>query len=133
MATLVNERDDAFLDLEFTDKEGYPVTPVTGIYSIEDVGTGRVIRRDTIFTPISSTYSLGISSAENDILEVDNASEERRVTLTILFLDDEDVMRRKNVEFFYTVNNLKMLTTPVLEIENGAHILTTGTIVLTLP
>lgn len=99
---LVNEKTSWTVTASFYDEGGNAVTPDSGSYRIDDVGSDTEITGDTPFIPAGSTHDINITPTENRILTTSNQVERRRVTVTFSY----GVGKQGSGEYYYGVKNL---------------------------
>lgn len=100
---VVNEKSHYTVTLRFTDENGEAITPVSGSYRIDDVASGQQIRGDTPFVPAGSSHDIVIADNENAIQNAENDTEERVVTVSVVYGADSRVQKS---EYRYYVRNL---------------------------
>jgi hypothetical protein len=98
----VSEYTDATLTLTFSDENGLAVTPNSGRYAVFDGGTEEMLVPWTAFTPAAATFDISIGGYYNRILDVDNESEIRVVSVELVYGS-----KRAMGEYEYAVANLK--------------------------
>jgi hypothetical protein len=94
------------LSLSFTDETGAEVTPSAAAYTVEDVGSGEVLKASTAFTPSAGSYDLEISYLYNAIINPLLIKEIRRVTVNFTY----GLSNKKGVSVY-----LYALINPVME------------------
>lgn len=102
----INEKTTYVVTATFTDYEGDPVTPNTGVYSLYNLTGGRAILSDEVFTPTASTHDFEITHLQNAIVNPNSVNE--MMILTINFLYDNT--RRGTSEYRYLIKNLKSVS-----------------------
>lgn len=100
----VNEGSSAAVMLSFIDEYGAPVTPTAGSYRI-DTGNGVAVRATTLFTPVSSTFTISLTAEDNTIFDTALAAEPHIITLTWEYGASKD----GSEECSYSVKNLLFL------------------------
>ncbi len=97
----VNEKSTLIVTGTFTDENGSPVTPSSGTYRIDDLGSGSAIKASTPFSPTGSTYDFVVSSTENAMVSSTNAQELHALTVTFVYSG-----KTGTAEYRFIVQNL---------------------------
>jgi hypothetical protein len=100
---IVNERTSIILLMKFTDENKLAVIPNSGQYQITDELTSTILTPWTIFTPVTTSYSLAINQTNNRILDDTNESEVRVVSVVTQYSSST---KQCTEEFRYEVKNL---------------------------
>ena len=113
----VNERSTATLVLTFSNEYKILVTPTSAKYQIIDEDTGTVLTFWTALTVITTSYALTIGQDNNRIINRDNESENRIVTVVFEY---GSPVKQCTSEFKYEVKKLNGIPVGVvLDVSGG--------------
>ena len=98
----VTEKSTAYLTVSFYDKAGALNVPNTITYRIDDVASGLQVRADTSIGTVASSVEITLTATDNAILNANNRSERRRVTVTASYGVADQVAD----EFYYEIVSL---------------------------
>lgn len=104
MAT-VTEKSTAYLTISFYNKAGVLDEPTSISYRIDDVESGQQVRANTSVAA-ANTVEITLNSADNTILNQVGGDEERRVTVTAIYGENDQITD----EYIYQVQNLSKVT-----------------------
>ena len=100
--TTVNEGSTCYLDVSFKDKEGVLAAPTSISYRIDCITNDEEIKDDTVFAPPASSIEIEIDSTDNAIIDQDNNSERRLVTVTGTYGAEDKIVE----EYEYDLINM---------------------------
>lgn len=101
MAT-VNEGSTCYLTVSFKDKNGVAAAPTGVSYRIDCLTNDQEIKDDTDFTPPAASIEIEIDSTDNAIIDQDNHSERRLVTVTGTYGAEDKIVE----EYEYDLINM---------------------------
>jgi hypothetical protein len=104
---IINEQSTAYLSVSFYDKSGVLAIPTSASYRIDCITNGVEVKDDTALTP-GTTIEITLSSYDNEIIDGDNATEKRRVTVSAVYGDGDECHNH----YDYLVKNLSGLPAP---------------------
>lgn len=107
MSHTVNERSTAYLDVEFTDRDGQLAAPQAVTYRIDDVITGDEVRGNTDIDEPAAQITITLSASETRIIS-GRSEERRRVTVRAVYGEDDEL----HGEFVIYVRNLDKAPLP---------------------
>lgn len=102
----VTEKNTAYLTVNFYNKSGALDVPNTITYRIDDVASGSAVRADTAIGAVASSVEIRLTATDNTILNTNNRSERRRVTVTATY----GVADQVTDEFYYEIVSLVKVT-----------------------
>jgi hypothetical protein len=106
MTTVINEFTTEPIIVTFKDEDGDPITPTSAKWRVDDVRSGTEVRAWTVLT-VASIITLQLLAADTTILNVNNHTEEREVTVSAEFTGN----KRQTLTVNYEIRNLRFLTT----------------------
>lgn len=98
----INEGSTGYLTVDFKDKDGTLEAPTSISYRIDCLTNGQEVKTDTSVTPASSV-EIELTKTDNAIINQNNNSERRLVTVTGTYSADDAIVE----EFEYNVKNMK--------------------------
>lgn len=101
----INEKSTVWLKLTFRDKAGAVQAPASATYRIHDVGSGALVREETLPNP-GSEVEITLTDEDNALRNPAAPYEKRRVTVEAQFGQGDAITG----EFVYLVLNLAGVT-----------------------
>lgn len=102
----LNEKSTGFLIVKFYDENGDPVTPSTIDYTIHDIASGTEVKASTNIGSPAQQIIITLTVADNTLINNDNESEGRLVTVTAGFGGGEAQIQ----EFDYGIQPLEYVS-----------------------
>ena len=99
---VVNENSNAYLTVNFKDKNGVAAVPTSISYRIDCVTNGQEVLTDTPFTPAAASIEIELTKVNNACIGSVNKYEERCVTVTAVYGVDDEIAE----EYRYNLKNL---------------------------
>lgn len=98
---IVNENSNAYLTINFLDKDDVAAVPSSISYRIDCITTGTEILTDTPFTPVAASIEIELTKT-NNVCIGSSKYEERCVTVTAIYGSSDEI----NEEYRYNLRNL---------------------------
>ena len=98
---VVNENSNAYLTVNFKDKNGVAAVPSSISYRVDCITNGEEVLTDTPFTPPAASIEIELVKANNACIG-SNKYEERCVTVTAIYGASDEISE----EYRYNLRNL---------------------------
>ncbi len=105
----INEGQTSYISLEFTDKNGDPLTPTTISYRIDDEASETNLLPATLVSVPESSIEIRVPPAINELVSQDNSTEIRVATIEATY-ETEDVV---STDVKWCIRNLKFRERPI--------------------
>ena len=105
---IINERTTSYLTVTALDADGNPAQPASATYSVMDKESKKDIKENLPLTFVDGVVIITLDIYDAQILDPNNKREYRRVSIDIIYGDDDEL----HDEYLFTVANLHNIGSP---------------------